>query len=71
VPKARTGKKLPTDAIGETVHVRSGEIDDGKDPAAKALGRKGGVARAASLTPEERTHIARKAARLRWKRARA
>jgi hypothetical protein len=42
----------------------------GKDPAAVALGRKGGLkggkARAAKLTPEERSEAAKKAARARW-----
>ncbi len=46
-------------------------LDDGKDPAAVALGRKGGLkggkARAKSLTPEERKAIAKKAAESRWK----
>ena len=41
-----------------------------KNPAAVALGRlggkKGGKARAASLTPEERREIAKKAAAKRW-----
>lgn len=41
-----------------------------KDPAAVALGRKGGKkggpARAANMTPEERAESARKAARARW-----
>jgi hypothetical protein len=41
-----------------------------KNPAAVALGRlgglKGGKARAASLTPEKRAEIARKAAKSRW-----
>lgn len=36
--------------------------DDGKDPAAKALGAKGGKARASKLTPEQRSRIAKKAA---------
>jgi hypothetical protein len=44
--------------------------DDGKDPAAVALGRKGGLkggrARADKLTPEQRSEIARKAAHARW-----
>jgi hypothetical protein len=44
--------------------------DDGKDPAAVALGRKGGLkggkARAEKLTPEQRSEIARVAARKRW-----
>lgn len=41
-----------------------------KNPAAVELGRlgglKGGRARAASLTPEQRSHIARRAAQARW-----
>lgn len=41
-----------------------------KDPAAVALGRKGGLvggkARAAKLTPEQRSEIAKKAAGARW-----
>jgi len=44
--------------------------DEGKDPAAVALGRKGGLkggkARAAKLTAEQRSESARKAARARW-----
>ena len=45
-----------------------------KNPDAAALGRlgglKGGRARAAALSPEQRRKIARKAARARWRRAR-
>jgi hypothetical protein len=44
--------------------------DEGKDPAAVALGRRGGLkggkARAAKMTPEERSESARKAAQARW-----
>lgn len=44
--------------------------EPGKNPAAVALGRlggkKGGEARAAKLTPEQRREIARKAAAKRW-----
>jgi hypothetical protein len=44
--------------------------DAGKDPAAVALGRKGGLkggkARAESLTPEQRSELARRAALTRW-----
>lgn len=56
-------------------HPQGSEADlsprpDGKNPAAVALGRlggkKGGPARAAKLTPEQRREIARKAARTRW-----
>ena len=42
---------------------------EGKDPSAVALGRKGGKARAAKLTPEQRQEIGQKAARIRWIRA--
>lgn len=59
------------------VGIASGEIDDapaktddGKNPAAVALGRlggqKGGKARAASLSKKKRAEIARKAAQARW-----
>lgn len=56
------------------VDIATGEVEDreptaeeqGKDPAAAALGRKGGKARAAGMTPERRAEIAKKAARLRW-----
>jgi hypothetical protein len=45
-------------------------IDPNKDAAAVALGRKGGLkggsARAAKMTPEERARAARKAAKARW-----
>jgi hypothetical protein len=71
-------KKRPTDVnrlarqiVGEaTGEAPSIDPDDGKDPAAVALGRKGGLkggkARAAKLTPEQRSEAARKAAQARW-----
>jgi len=40
-----------------------------KNPAAVSLGRKGGKARAAKLTSEQRSEIARKAVQARWKKA--
>ncbi len=40
-----------------------------KDPAAVALGRKGGKARIAKLTKEERSRLARLAVQARWARA--
>ena len=54
--------------------IATGEVDDappddGKDPAAKALGKKGGTARAAKMTPERRAEIAKKAAATRWGRS--
>jgi hypothetical protein len=49
------------------------KVSPKKDPAAVALGRKGGKkggpARAAKLTAEERSEIARKAVRARWDKA--
>lgn len=42
--------------------------DAGKDPAAVALGRKGGQARAGSLSKKKRKEIAEKAAKARWKK---
>ena len=76
MPKGPQGQKRPADVIGNAVKVMriaTGEEeeeyeDDGKDPAAKALGAKGGKARASRLTSEERSAIARKAAAARWSR---
>jgi hypothetical protein len=55
------------------VDIATGEVEDadpnaGKDAAAAAMGRKGGAARAASMDPERRAEIARKAAEKRWSR---
>ena len=74
MPTGPKGQKRPADAIGLAVmvgRIATGEIedvapDDGKDPAAKALGAKGGRARASSLSPERRAEIAQKAAQTRW-----
>lgn len=74
MPTGPKGQKRPADAIGRAVNIAkiaTGEIedetpDDGKDPAAKALGAKGGKKRAANLTPERRKEIAQKAAAKRW-----
>ena len=40
---------------------------DGKNPAAVALGRKGGLARAEAMSAKRRSEIARKAAKSRWR----
>lgn len=73
-------KKRPTDVNEKAfliVEIATGKIDDpindlgGKNPAAVALGKlgglKGGKARAAKLSPEKRSEIAKKAAAKRWK----
>ncbi len=74
MPKGPRGEKRPADAIARAVQIAriaTGEEEDtadGKDPAAKALGAKGGAARAKSLTPERKVEIAKKAAQKRWKK---
>ena len=73
----KRSRKTPSDPI-EAAHSilaqLTGEeprsVPDGKDPAAVALGRKGGLkggkARADALTPEQRKVSALKAAHARW-----
>lgn len=59
--------QLVAEAVGD---VPPFDPDAGKDPAAVALGRKGGLkggrARAAKMTAEQRAESARKAALARW-----
>jgi hypothetical protein len=74
MPRGPKGEKRPADVISNAVRVMriaTGEVDDmpdddGKDRAAQALGKKGGAARAKSMTPERRAEIAKKAAEKRW-----
>ena len=74
MPTGPKGQKRPADVNSRAVmiaKIATGEIDDaepddGKDPAAKALGKKGGAARARSMSPERREEIAKKAAQARW-----
>jgi hypothetical protein len=57
------------------IDIATGQADDreptpeerGKNPHASALGKKGGAARAKSMSAEQRAEIARKAAKSRWK----
>jgi hypothetical protein len=51
-------------ATGEEIE----ETDSAKS-AAQELGSRGGMARAAKMTPERRAGVARKAAASRWKRS--
>lgn len=61
-------------AIAELTGQPLPKITPGKNPFAQMLGalggKKGGPARAASMTPEERSASASKAARERWKQER-
>jgi hypothetical protein len=70
-------RKRPRDfsqAAKLVIDVATGQVEDreptpaepGKDPAAAALGRKGGAARAKAMTSKQRAEIARKAAKARW-----
>jgi len=64
--KPRDVNALAASIVAEATH----DPDEGKNPAAVALGRlggkKGGKARAAKLTPEQRREIAKLAAKARW-----
>ncbi|MBI1391217.1 MAG: RNA-binding protein [Alphaproteobacteria bacterium] len=77
MPKGPKGQKRPADVVSNAVKVMkiaTGEEeeefdpDDGKDKAAQAMGRKGGKARAESLSAKKRSEIAKKAAAKRWQR---
>jgi hypothetical protein len=78
MPRGPKGERRPADVIGNAVKVmriatgeepedygRSPE-SEGKDPAAVALGRKGGKARAEKMSAKRRKEIAKKAAKERW-----
>ncbi|MCL2122907.1 MAG: hypothetical protein FWH34_02335 [Desulfovibrionaceae bacterium] len=70
--RPRDPNQLAAQIVGEAVGDALPDTpnDDGKNPAAVALGRlggkKGGKARAEKLTPEQRKEIAQKAAAARW-----
>lgn len=70
---ARTPKR-PRDPnqLGKLiVDISVGEVEEGHDPVveeAQRLGSRGGHARAAKLTPEQRSEAARLAASARWKK---
>lgn len=75
MPKGPQGQKRPADVIGAAVmvgRIATGELEDtNHDTTTEANrkgGRKGGPARAKSLTPEQRTEIAKKAAAKRWQK---
>lgn len=77
MPKTPKGHKRPADVVSNAVHVMkiaTGEVEeaerteDGKSRAAVELGRKGGAARAASLSAKKKRQIAKRAAAARWKR---
>ena len=72
-------KKRPRDpnALAKSiVDIATGQVEDreptpeeqGKNAGAVALGRKGGKARAESMSAEKRVEVAKKAAQKRWRR---
>ncbi len=73
VKRPRDLNRLAASVVAEAVGDLPPDEDDGKDPAAVALGRKGGVkggpARARTLSPERRREIAKQAAVARWGKA--
>lgn len=84
MPRGPKGEKRPADAVGAAVMVAkiaTGEIQEDasasprKDNAAAELGRKGGLkggkARWANLTPEQRSEAASLAAQARWRKKRS
>jgi hypothetical protein len=73
--RSRKRPRDPNELGKLIVDIATGEVEDttedtGKDPAAVALGRKGGLkggkARAEKMTPEQRSDAARRAAKARW-----
>lgn len=76
MPKPRKRPRDPDQLAKLMIDIASGEVDDreptpeeqGKNPAAVALGRKGGAARAKGMSAKERTKIAQRAARQRWRK---
>jgi hypothetical protein len=71
--RSRKSKDVVEIAHSMLLAIESGNIQrtaDGKDPIAVAMGRRGGLkggrARADSMTPEQRSELAKKAAAARW-----
>ncbi len=59
---AQLAKLIMDIATGEV----KDEAEDSRDPAAVALGQKGGAARAAALSGDRKSEIAQKAANAKW-----
>ncbi len=77
MPRGPKGEKRPADVNARAVMIAKiatgeepedyGKADaEGKNPAAVALGRMGGKARAAGLSARKRKEIAKRAAKVRW-----
>ena len=69
MPKGPQGQKRPADTVGAAVMVAkiaTGEAEEDIPSKRRDGGLVGGKARSESLTPEQRSEIARNAARARW-----
>jgi hypothetical protein len=77
MPKGPKGEKRPAGDMANAIktgRIATRGIEEdidtperaGKDPAAVSMGKRGGKARAESMTPERREEIAKKAAEKRW-----
>lgn len=62
------GKLIVDISVGEADDSKNLPDESGKDPAAVALGKKGGKARAAVLSKKRMAEIAKNAAVKRWKK---
>ncbi len=72
MPRGPKGEKRPADVIGNAVRIMqiaTGEAEENLSQPAMKGKRKGGLSRAKSLTPAERSEIASVAAQARWKKA--
>jgi hypothetical protein len=71
--KGPRGEKRPADVIGNAIKVMrisTGEETEKLDPVkstAAELGSRGEKARAAKMSPEHRTDVAKRAAKARWR----
>lgn len=71
MPKRRTTPNRPRDVnqlAKRIVDISTGEAQDDAPAPVNPKASKRGKARAATLTPEERSRIAKKAARARWRK---
>jgi hypothetical protein len=74
VTRLRKRPRDPAQLAKLMVDIATGQVEDraptpeerGKDPAAVAMGKKGGAARAKSMSAKRRAEIARRAAKKRW-----
>lgn len=79
MPKRSSKKRMDTNRLAKSIvdeatmeELLQKAVEDGKNPAAVMLGRlgglKGGKARARKLSAEQRSKIAREAAKTRWQK---